>query len=193
MATITRAEPVPYADGLRRGASLQRASRHDPRWVLRGAQLTDIAAVKALCYDLHTFNASLDLRCALSGIGRPILTPTGRRPCAKASRCAWSPVNPRGSSYADSSWPRSITMRACGGTETGSKLQPCRWKTPGAGTVLPLDQPMVQLYATACNEDSLIFSRQKVLTEEVLAPRSCYWTSSHITRLYAKKVASRQR
>ncbi len=53
-ATITVFVPATDAD-VRRGASIPRAPRYDPRWVLRGVQPMDMAEVKAIFHKLHTF------------------------------------------------------------------------------------------------------------------------------------------
>ena len=88
MATITQDELVPDSDDPRGGAPILQGSRHDPRWVVRGAEPMDIAAIKALFHNLHTFNTSLDPRFAMSEEWEIHFDASMERPCANASHCA---------------------------------------------------------------------------------------------------------
>ena len=66
MATIAALDHSADADVRRGAARPETASRHDHGWILRRARPRDAAAVKALFWKLHTFNAGLDPRFALS-------------------------------------------------------------------------------------------------------------------------------
>ena len=88
MATISLDEVVPDPDDLRGGAPILQGSRHDPRWVVRGAEPMDIAAIKALFHALRPCNTSLDPRFALSEEWEIHFDASMERPCANASHCA---------------------------------------------------------------------------------------------------------
>jgi GNAT superfamily N-acetyltransferase len=178
MATITLDEPVPDADDLRRGASIPRASQHDPRWVLRGAQLTDIAAVKALFYDLHTFNASLDPRFALSQDWETHFDANMEEALRERESLCLVACEPQ------SGQPRGFVLAAIhhdsglwryrDWVEVEALYVEDTWRWHGLGAALlaracdwanRVGQPVVQLYVTASNEHALNFYRRKGFRE----------------------------
>ncbi len=161
--------------GVRRGVELPRtASPHDHGWVLRRARPSDAAAVKALFWKLHAFNAGLDPRFALAEDweaqfdptldqalgGREVLCLIARerdtgRPCGFALAAIhrdsglwqhheWVEVE---ALYVEEEW-RGRTLAVA------LLARACGWADS-------VGQPVVQLYVTASNERALRFYRRE--------------------------------
>jgi GNAT superfamily N-acetyltransferase len=143
-------------------------------WALHRARSRDIAAVKAFFWRLHTFNASLDPRFALADdweaqldltleqalAGREALCLIAReRRTGQPSGFILAALHQDSRLWRHREWVEVEALYVDEvwrgrGLAAALLARVCRW-------ALSLDQPVVQLYVTACNERALHFYQRE--------------------------------
>jgi ribosomal protein S18 acetylase RimI-like enzyme len=196
MAIIARLERA-RGTGLRHGTAPTRmVSRREQGWVLRRAQRSDAAAVTALFWKLHAFNASLDSRFALAEDweahfapmldqalgGRGVLCLIAReRHTGEPAGFALAAIHWDSSLWRHHEWVEVEALyveEKWRGQALAAELlaRACRWADA-------MGQPVIQLYVTASNARALRFyQREGFHQTQVILRRLLTGKSSQTSR-----------